>query len=543
MRKLLTTLFVIFISIVSGLSQNKLLTVAEKSDFQSTSGYKDVMQFIENLKKTSQYIRVETIATSNEGRKIPLMIIGKPLPVSPESLKNDDRIVIYIQGNIHAGEVEGKEALLMFARDILNEKDPEILKRAVILICPIFNTDGNERISTDNRPTQNGPANGVGVRYNAQFLDLNRDALKAESPEVRGLLKNVFNRWDPYVFMDCHTTNGSFHVEPVTFTWMVNPNGDSNLISYMREKMMPEMSHTLLQKYKTENCFYGEFYDMLDPEKGWVMEAAEPRYMTNYVGIRNRLSILNENYVYADFKSRVWGCYYLINSLCDYVKSNIDEIKKIIAESDRKSVARIGNSQVSDSFALEYAVRSIKNNVTIKTYEAEETNEVSDWKTYRNTGRQKTVTVPYYIDYYAIKSVVLPAAYVLDVSDISVIDLLKNHGIRLEKLVRDTELAVERFDISELKGSPRLNQGHYINSVKGNFINETKKFPEGTIIVRMNQPLANVCAYLLEPQSGEGLLAWNYLDRYLVPQWGNGFLPYPVYRLLKGSELITSPLK
>ena len=529
-------------SAIAGFGQNKLLTVAEKSDFRSTSEYKDVVEFIEKLRKTSDYIRVESIATSNEGRDIPLMVIGKHLPASPESLKNDPRIVIYIQGNIHAGEVEGKEALLMFARDLLKEKDPEILKHAVILICPIFNPDGNDRISTNNRTTQNGPVNGVGVRHNAQFLDLNRDALKAESPEIRGLLVNVFNRWDPYVFMDCHTTNGSFHVEPVTFTWMVNPNGDKNLIAYMRDRMMPAMSETLLRKYKTENCFYGEFYDMLNPLKGWVMEASEPRYMTNYVGIRNRLSILNENYVYADFKSRVWGCYHLIFSLCDYIENNKDEIRKIVEAADRRTVERINNAQVYDSFAIEYAVRPVKNLVTIKTFEAEETNEVSEWKSYKNTGRQKTVTVPYYIDFYALKSVALPSAYIFSINDRVVTDLLKTHGIKLVKLLKDTELTVERFDISELTGSPRLNQGHYMNSVKGKFVTEIKSFPAGTIIVKMDQPLANVCAYLLEPQSGDGLLAWNFLDRYLVPQWGSGYYPYPVYRFLGGSDLITAPM-
>ena len=168
-------------------------------------------------------------------------------------------------------------------RDILKEEEFQLLENVILLICPIFNPDGNEKISTLNRTDQNGPVNGVGVRYNGQFLDLNRDAMKAESPEVRGLLTKVFNRWDPYVFMDCHTTNGSYHVEPVTFTWMVNPNGDKSLIHYMRDKMMPEISETLLNRYKVENCFYGEFFDMMDPEKGWVMDATEPRYMVNYM--------------------------------------------------------------------------------------------------------------------------------------------------------------------------------------------------------------------------------------------------------------------
>ena len=125
----------------------------------------------------------------------------------------------------------------MFARDMLSEKNPELLKHVVFLICPLFNPDGNEKISPLNRTNQNGPVNGVGVRYNGQMLDLNRDAMKAESPEVQGVIKKVFNGWDPSVFMDCHTTDGSFHVEPVTFVWMVNPNGSNPLIQYMRLKM------------------------------------------------------------------------------------------------------------------------------------------------------------------------------------------------------------------------------------------------------------------------------------------------------------------
>ena len=530
MKRILPLLILNLTISVPILSQPSLQTVAERSEFTSTSTHNDVLEFINVLKKNSKIIRTENIGVTNEGRDIPLLIIGNPLPLSPDVLKNDKRIVIYIQANIHAGEVEGKEATLMFARDLLNEKNPSLLNDAVILICPDFNPDGNDRISRENRTSQNGPMNGVGVRHNAQYLDLNRDALKAESPEVQGLLKNVFNRWDPDIFMDCHTTNGSYHVEPVTFTWMVNPNTDKRLISYMRDKMMPAMSADLQDKYKVENCFYGEFYDMLDPDKGWVMEASEPRYMTNYYGLRNRLAILNENYVYADFRSRVWGCYYLINSLCNYVESNRDEIRQLLKNSD-ESLERSNNSiSLKDSFAIEYDVRPIQDKVTIRTYEAEETGDRGGWKTYRNTGRQKDVTVPYFIDFYPEKNVAMPSAYILGVSDREVLDLIKLHGIRTEVLATQTELEVERFDIADLTCSPRLNQGHYLNSVKGTYVKEKKIFPAGTVIIKTNQPLARVAAYLLEPESGEGLLAWNFLDKYLAPQWGQGFNPYPVYK-------------
>lgn len=524
---------------VSG--QDELLTVAERSDFKSTSDYEEVMTFIRQLGKLSPYIRVETIAETVEGRELPLLIIGNPLPRSPESMKKDNRIVIYIQANIHAGEVEGKEASLMFARDLLREKNPEMLRNVVILICPLFNPDGNEQISPANRSYQNGPINGVGVRHNGQFLDLNRDAMKAESPEVRGVIKNVFNKWDPSVFMDCHTTNGSYHVEPVTFTWMVNPNGDRELINYMRDKMVPEMSNTLLSEYNVENCYYGEFIDMTTPEKGWYFDAADTRYMTNYFGIRNRLAILNENYVYADYKSRVMGCYYLIKTLAGYVSVNGSLIKDLLGETDRRTVARGMNPSPADSFAIEYDVRPAPYEVTIKTYEAEQVTDPGGRTRYQKTDRQKTVTIPYFIDYYPTKSVKFPFAWLFNIRDPELIGLLDIHGIRIERLTEPVKVEAQRFDISELRASQRLNQGHYTNTIKGNFVNVPMDFPEGTFVVRASQPLANVAAYLIEPQSNDGLLFWNYLDRYLVPQWGSGYNHYPVFRIINPAELKTKP--
>jgi len=543
MKKIAILCLLLLFFVLNLFSQMTFQTVAEVSDYKSTSRYNDVISFIEALKKASPHLRVETLATSAEGRKIPLMIIANPLPDSPEDLAGDKRIVIYIQANIHAGEVEGKEASLMFARDLLKEKNPALLKNVIILICPIFNPDGNEKISPSNRTYQNGPVNGVGVRYNGQFLDLNRDGMKAESPEVRGIISNVFNRWDPSVFMDCHTTDGSYHVEPVTFTWMVNPNGDNSLIEYMRDKMMPEISNTLAQKYKIENCFYGEFNDMMDPDKGWILDASEPRYIVNYFGIRNKLGILNENYVYADFKSRVLGCYSLIYSLLDYVAANKDEIKNMLRDVDNKTIARGNNPAVTDSIAIEYTVKPAPEKVTVRTYEADLVVNTNGRNSYRRSERQKDVTIPYYIDYHASKNVRFPFAYLIATKDPSITGFLKMHGINIDELTDSTNIEVSRFEISELRGAARLNQGHYINTIKGGFINDTIDFPAGTIVVRTAQSLANLVTYLLEPQSNDGMMTWNFFDRYLVPQWGGRYNTYPVYKILDRRELKTKELK
>jgi hypothetical protein len=542
MKKLFIILILLLLAVNNNFGQAKFQTRAEKTDFKSTSDYKDVRDYIGMLIKSSHYIRTENIATSVEGRAVPLLIIGNPLPQSPKDLVNDKRIVIYIQANIHAGEVEGKEATLMYIRDLLSEKNPEILKNVILLVCPLFNPDGNEKISPLNRTYQNGPVNGVGVRYNGQFLDLNRDAMKAESPEVRGVLTNVFDKWDPAVFMDCHTTDGSFHVEPTTFCWMVNPNGDNSLIDYMRDKMMPEISNTLSGKYKIENCFYGEFFDMMDPGKGWVLDASEPRYMSNYYGIRNRLGILNENYVYADFKSRVMGCYYLIHSLMEYSSSHKSEIKNMLGDVDRKTIARGNDPAVTDSFAIEYNVRPIPGKIKIRTYEAEPGKEVNGYRNYIKTDRQKDVLVPYYIDYYPTKNVKFPYAYIITTHDPAILDLLKIQGIKSEELSANTTIDVQQFEISELKGASRLNQGHYTNAINGKFISGPVDFPAGSIVVRTAQPLGSLVAYLLEPQSNDGLIFWNYFDRYLVPQWGTGYNAVPVYKVMEKMELKTKPV-
>jgi hypothetical protein len=161
---------------------------------------------------------------------------------------------------------------------------------------------------------------------------------------------------------------------------------------------MPELASTLRNKYKVENCFYGEFIDMMKPETGWLYEAPDPRYMTNYCGLRNRLGILNENYVYADYESRVKGCYYLIWSLAEYSALHGSEIKEMLKATDEKTVFRGNDPAVTDSFAVEYKVRPLPEKVTVMTFEAEPAPESDVWPPYRKTDRQKTVTIPYLID-------------------------------------------------------------------------------------------------------------------------------------------------
>ncbi|NIM59491.1 MAG: hypothetical protein GTO16_11205 [Candidatus Aminicenantes bacterium] len=513
------------------------LTVAETSNFTATSRYADVTDFIKALQRISSLLRVETLCVSPEGRKVPLLVIGNPVPSAPLALSGDERIVVYIQANIHAGEVEGKEASLMLARDIVLKEKPPFLDRLVILIVPIFNADGNEKISPTNRRNQVGPEKGVGVRYNGQNLDLNRDGIKLESPEVQGLIRNVFMRWDPALLVDCHTTNGSYHEEPVTYVWGLNPNGDTSLIKNMREKMMPSISKNLREKYKVLSIPYGNFMDFNNPEKGWRPSGPQPRYLTNYVGLRNRLAILNENYAYANYKTRVMGCYYFLLSILEYCSDNKDEIAQLIRSADRKTIQRGMRPSEDDMFAVEYELKPLKDKITIRGWEMEVIPRESGWPLVKKKDKKKIYEVPHFSDYVPKRSVPFPYGYLIPAASPEITEKLLQHGLSVEKLIESVTLEVESFRIKEIKGASRLFQGHYLNSVKGEYFMEQKEFPEGSIFVATAQPLANVAAYLLEPESDDGLLVWNFFDRYLVSQWRREPQTYPIYRLLKPTNL------
>ncbi len=525
-------------------AQQEPVTVAEASNFTATSKHSDVMDFIRQLQQQSSLLRVETLCTSAEGRQVPLLVIGEPVPYSPADLRYDDRAVVYFQANIHAGEVEGKEAALMLARDIVQGKTAYYLDRLVILIAPIFNADGNERISPNNRRNQVGPEQGVGIRYNGQNLDLNRDGLKMESPEVQGLVQNVLSRWDPIFFLDSHTHNGSYHQEPVTWTWGLNPNGDTALLDYMADVMMSAINRHIAEKYNTFCIPHGDFMNVGNPEEGWVPLGPQPRYLSNYVGLRNRLSVLNENYPYADYETRVRGCYNLFLSFLDYLHDHRDEIVAMLRAADRKTIERGLNPAESDVFIVEYDREAIRERLTILGYEMEITEVEGGRRRMSVTDRKKTYSdVPYYARYVPKRTVHFPRGYLIEVQDQAVLEKLLQHGITVERLTKPAEVEVESFTVSQITASGRLNQGHYTNAVQGEYSLVKKEFPAGTLFVSTAQPLANVAAYLLEPESDDGLLVWNFFDRYLATQWGRGTRIYPVHRLLKPVNLVKETVR
>lgn len=544
MRKLIPLLALPALAITPLGATELPLTRAESSNYTATSSHADVMSFIRELQQRSSRVRVETLATSTEGRPVPLLVIGDPVPASPSDLRHDKRAVVYFQANIHAGEVEGKDAFLMVARDLATGPAAKYLDRLVVLIAPNFNPDGNEQVSTANRPAQNGPAGGVGVRVNGQNLDLNRDGIKLESPEVLGLVQNVLQRWDPVFFLDSHTHNGSYHQEPVTWVWGLNPNGDAGIFDYMAGTVWPAIEKQMRERHGTLTIPHGDFLDARQPGKGWVPLGPEPRYLSNYVGLRNRLAVLDEQYPYVDFATRVQGARSLMLSFLDFLHGRRDEVAALVGRVDRATVTRGASPGPDDVFVIGTEPAALEKTLTIRGYEMEVTDTGGRYPKVRPTETKRVYEdVPYLARYAPTRTVRLPRGYLITARDPAILNSIRGHGIVVERLATEASLRVEAFTVTKLKGSEYSDQGHYTSTVEGTYATKEVKFPPGTYFVSMAQPLANVAAQLLEPESPDGLVTWNVLDRHIAFQWMPQPMEFPVYRLHEPANLVTDTLQ
>lgn len=507
-----------------------LLTVAEKSDYTATARYEDVTAFIDELARESAIVRRGVLGRSVEGRDLPLVILADPPVASAEEAARSGKLVVFAFGDIHAGEVCGKEALLMLAREIARGRADPLLKRLIIVFAPIFNADGNERMAKDNRPGQNGPSAGMGQRANAQGLDLNRDYVKLESPEVRALVR-FLNAWDPAVIIDTHTTNGSFHRYAITYAGPRNPAGDAALIAYVRGRMLPTLTRVLASRGGYASFFYGFF----DREKTrWETYPALPRYGTPYRGLRNRIGILSEAYAYAPYRVRILATKAFVRSCLEYAASHGNEIQQVLKEADRRTIAAGARPDGKDLVGIRSEARAFEQPVSIEGWVERE-----DEDGHRSATKEpKRYAVQHVGRFAATKSVARPYGYLIPGDHPDVIDKLRQHGIRVARLKEAADLRVEAYRVERIERAERLFQKHRLVTVTAARHAETRRVPAGTAVVLTAQRLGTLAVYLLEPEADDGLTTWNFFDRGLAA--GSEF---PVLRLPTRQRLVLRPLE
>ncbi|HEY2825881.1 MAG TPA: M14 family metallopeptidase [Gemmatimonadales bacterium] len=499
------------------------LTRPERTEYAETSTYADVMAFLAQVVPASPLMHRATEGYTYEGRSIPLIVVGKGLKDgSPESVRGAHKLVVFLQGNIHAGEVEGKEALQILLREIANGDHRAWLDSMVLLINPIYNADGNERITLTNRPRQNGPIGGMGQRPNAQNFDLNRDHMKLESPEAKSFV-SVLKRYDPQVTVDLHTTDGTDHAYYLTYSPPLHPNTDAGIIALLRRDLFPAVTKAIKQKHNWDFYYYGNVPGGVEQnpgsERGWFTFDHRPRFNNNYVGLRNRVAILSEAYAYASFEDRISATRWFVNEILDYARVHTSQIRRTVAHADSVSV-------VGTDLALRADLQR-GDSVTILLGEVDEQ---------RNpyTGRivwiRKNVVhpeqMPEWGTFKATESTKAPSAYFVPPDLAPAINSLDDHGITYTRLTAESSRNVERFVIDSSSQAGNEFQGHRERTLFGHYESASVTLPVGTVMVSVAQPLGRLAFTLLEPRSDDGLVDWNQLDRALAGQ-----KYYPIVRV------------
>lgn len=487
-------------------SGSQLLTRAERTDFRETTRYDEVVRLAREFSEDHPLIHYTTFGYTTEGRPLPLLVVGDVEDSSPEAVKASGRTRVYIQGGIHAGEISGKEALLILLREMARGGHSAWTDSLVLLVAPLFNADGNERVDLGNRRRQHGPVGGMGTRSNAKGLDLNRDQMKLDAPESRSLVK-LYTEYDPHLSVDLHTTNGTYHGYHLTYAPPLSPNTPGELDRFLRDQWLPEVTREVRDKHGWDMYYYGGAYQPRGGgEFGWYTFDPRGRYVSNYIGLRNRFGILGEAYSYATFEDRTRISQWFVEEILNFAFRNATEIRERTARADARSL-------VGDSLSLRATFRRSDAPVTILMGEVvEERNPYSGETMLRRTETQTPTEMYEFGTFQPTEWERVPEAYYLPPELADARELVTAHGIRHEILEAPREVRAQEFVLDSLTTSPREYEGHQGQEVWGRYREVTRTLEAGTMRVPMAQPLARVAFALLEPRSDDGLVAWGLMS-------------------------------
>jgi hypothetical protein len=480
-------------------------TVPERTGATRTSSHADVLAFLDSLATRGAGIRVGVLGVSPQGRTIPYVIAARPMVADPGEARRSGKPVVYIQANIHAGEVEGKEALLQVLRDLTLGSLQPLLDSVIVLAVPIYNADGNDAFgpAARNRPGQNGP-DTVGLRPNGQGFDLNRDYVKQDAPETRAALAFV-TAWDPDAWMDLHTTNGSYHGYALTWSPGLNPNR-TPANAWVQDTVL-EQVRARLRRQGVATFPYGNFVDQTPDSlaKGWVTYESVPRFGSNLMGM-SRLSILSEAYSNDPFAIRIASTYAFVVETLRWLAEHPAQVQRHLAAT---IAARPDSVIVRSTFAPP------RRDTVIAEISLAAGQGSGGFARRERTGEFRPVVMPVIDRFVGTRAEAIPVAYVLDPQWIEVVAVLVRQGVVVERLDQDWVGPVGHFRLDSVSVG-RQFEGHRLVSVAGAWGDATPdSLPRGSFIIPTDQRLGLVAAFVLEPASEDGYTTWNYFDRAL----------------------------
>jgi hypothetical protein len=488
-------------SVAQGWPQTK----PERTGYKETSSYQEVVDFIQDLMARNPPMRLEWIGRSEKGKSIPLVVVAKNPQITPLQAKAEGKVVLYLQANIHAGEVEGKEAVLMLLRELTQNPKHPWLDKLVIVSTPIYNIDGNDNWGplSRNRPSQDGP-DPVGQRASGQGFDLNRDCMKAESHEFRAVLEHVYTKWDPEAIMDLHTTNGTRHGYVLTYSPPILPTTDEGVLKYSRDVLLPRIRAEFRKATGNDLFDYG---NTARPYSGirWETFGWEPRYVSNYAGVRNRVGVLSEAASFQSFQVRVDSTLRFVKLVLNHLAKDSKRVVDLCRKADARMV-ELSQASPPKEVGIRFAIDERgKEKVMLEKPNPQD-------PVARNKAPKyfEMVEMPVFDRFKTTKSAKFPAGYVFPASESDVADLLVRQGATVERLTSDWQSGGDFFEIKEAEVAGQAFQGHKLIRLEGEFRAAKAKFEKGMFLVRTGQPTGLLIFHMMEPESLDGAVAWGF---------------------------------
>ncbi|HEV8543743.1 MAG TPA: M14 family metallopeptidase, partial [Verrucomicrobiae bacterium] len=487
------------------------ITPSEKTGLTDSPGYDETIGYLKKLAAASPLLSLQEFGRTGQGRVLYVVLAAKASELTPEGLRTGGKPILLAQAGIHSGEIDGKDAGLMLLRDIAFRGKGALLDGANFLFVPIFNADGHERSSEWNRPNQRGPIH-QGWRTTAQNLNLNRDYMKADSPEMQAMLA-LIRKWSPTLYLDLHVTDGIDYQYDITFGFNGErgvPAWSPRIGAWLDDVFRPSIEAALRDAGHIPGPLIFARNDR-DLSQGLALSPSMPRFSNGYGDLRHLPAVLVENHSLKPYRQRVLGTYIFVESSLRTLASQHLKLREAIAADQNARPEKItvnwieGGGRTNKNFA----------GVAYELYDS----PASGGKEVRWLGTPKTyANLPVYFSKAGLH-VTRPKAYWVPVTKPEVIARLKLHGIEMETLSDAETVRVSMYRLINPKPEPGegfhpFESRHTLKtSVKVETRTET--FPAGSVRVLTDQPLGELAVALLEPQSGDSLFAWGFFPEIL----------------------------
>ena len=389
------------------------------------------------------------------------------------------------------------------------KKNNHLLDNTILLIIPVLNVDGHERVSPFNRPNQNGPKK-MGWRTNALNLNLNRDYLKADTPEIKSFLK-LFNDWLPDFMIDNHTTNGADYQYHVTYGIETHQNIDRDLVNWIDKKYLPYLTNNV----EDDGFIVGPYMEFKSGtiESGILDLPAPPRLSHGYCATQNRVCLLVETHSLKPFANRVFSTKSMMEHTISFVNDNHKEILLLNRSADRQTIKNyLVNKR---KFPLVLAGNGKFDKFLFKGFEwYDEHSEITGSTVRKYTDNPMEVEIPIFNKANSLKKIIVPAAYLIPPQFSDMIDVIKSHSINFNILNTNKKLKVEKYRFTNVKFAPRPYEGRQLPSFQCNSFSEWIEIEAGTLIVYTNQRQLRVIINLLEPEAPDSFVSWGFFNAF-----------------------------